>query len=512
MALQNFIDRQSPVVSAAWLNAVDRIKDTWLGTTAAETTAGVVPAAPWYPPGDLRRYGGVGDGSTADDTALASAALQAVQSQGSAIFVEGGSFRISANTTLAVGVCLLFGGQGSFALDVAKTLTINGQVIAFSNKIFTGSGAVVFGASSPQKAVYVEWFGAVAGGSSATNTTAIQAALDAHPKILLGVGTYSTNAACQMNDANFIEGVGRASVIAGTHAGAVLKGKNVTTAATTNVRRYNGGGRDFKITGPGRGTAGGIALDMRGCTMFKWQNLLITDIERAVYHGDGYSSYYNEYLDVDCSTVIKGYENSTLGNENKVWGGRINDCTTGTQDNDCSGNLYDGVAIEVFTTGHLSSDSAAALYIRYLNSRLENVPTTGTGIDIRALAQDNTYFAPQMTGLATDVSNAGLRTNGTASEDWRLASGTRTKYHASIKSVIDFPNILAQTSNDQLVAITGALATDSVYITADAALPAGLTVTAIPAAGGVYVRCCNITVAAINPASMTFTIDIWRHA
>lgn len=30
--------------------------------------------------------------------------------------------------------------------------------------------------------------------------------------------------------------------------------------------------------------------------------------------------------------------------------------------------------------------------------------------------------------------------------------------------------------------------------------------------GGVYVRLANVTSGAIDPASATFTVDVWRHA
>jgi hypothetical protein len=45
-----------------------------LSETAAETAAGVTPIDIGYQPGDVRRYGAVGDGST-DDTAAIQAAL-----------------------------------------------------------------------------------------------------------------------------------------------------------------------------------------------------------------------------------------------------------------------------------------------------------------------------------------------------------------------------------------------------------------------------------------------------
>ena len=352
----------------------------------------------------------------------------------------------------------------------------------------------------------------VAGTRSIDVTAAVQAALDAWSGVEFPPGGYRTSAALLFNDNNFVIGSGRGTQFYPQHNGACFAGKAVTPAAGTNVRRFSGGGRDFMIYGPGTASANSIALDMRGCTMFKFYNVLIQNIATGVRQGNGYSTYYNEYFGCDLSTVTNGYVNDTLGNENKVWGGRINSCTTGTTDNDCSGNRYFGVAIEVFGTGHLTSNTAAATNISYVCSRLENAPTSGIGIDIRAIAQSISYLLPQFTGLTTnvtDISTSG--SDGVANNAWVIGSGTAIKKHQRVTAVIDFPNILAGTTNDQLVAITGALTTDSVFITAPAAIGANLIAMAIPAAGGVYVRLANVSAAAIDPPSLTFTIDIWRH-
>lgn len=59
--------------------------------TAAEVSAGVMPVIYEYPPNDIRRYGGIGDASTANDSALTSALLVAYQTD-SEVFIptEGG--------------------------------------------------------------------------------------------------------------------------------------------------------------------------------------------------------------------------------------------------------------------------------------------------------------------------------------------------------------------------------------------------------------------------------------
>lgn len=377
--------------------------------------------------------------------------------------------------------------------------------------VFTqaGTGAVARTAQSKMREVVsVKDFGAIGDGVT-DDTAAIQAAINSlgttGGTVYLPPGQYKVTSTLTRGNNILIAGAGVSSSLVSTHAGSVIQGTNYTT-----TRSYSCGGRDFAIYGPGKAIAGSIALDLRGASLAIFSNVDIRNIETAVRQGGGYSSYYNEFHGCNLSGVTTGYLNDTFGNENKVFGGRVNDCTTGTSDSDCSGNLYEGVALEVFTTGHQTT-GAAATNIRYIASRLENTPTSGTGFSINANAQDVSIIAPQFAGLTTDISDSGLRTNIIASEYWRIGGGTRIKKHQSLTAVINFPSIAAQGTNDQSVAVTGALATDSVFVTPDANVPSGVMFNAVPANGAVYVRAANVTAGAIDMASLTFTIDFWRH-
>jgi len=356
----------------------------------------------------------------------------------------------------------------------------------------------------------VRRYGAATSASASVNVTAIQSALDSNDTIELWEN-YPTNAALFMNDNNFIQGRGRNTGLTTSHAGAAIAGKSVTAASGTNVRRYSGGGRDFKITGPGRATGGGIALDMRGCTMFKWWGLLVTGIETGVYHGDGYSSYYNEYHGCDITAVVNGYVSSTLGNENKVFGGRVNDCTTGTKDDDNTGNTYNALAIEAFTTGHQNSATTVSTNTRYLCSRLENPPTSGTGFSIGATAQDTTIFAPQMAGLTTDISDSGLRTNITASEYLKVAGGTRIKKITRVVVTRDLASLATVSFRQEgPITVTGAAVGDAVTLTLPAAFPSGLMVgpCIVTAADTVYFPLYNFTGGPVDVASADYVFEI----
>lgn len=77
--------------------------------TAAEILANVVPVNFLYPPGNVLRYGAVGNGSTADDTAITNALLISSFGSGSpVVFPQGYTFKITSyiqiysNTTIQV--------------------------------------------------------------------------------------------------------------------------------------------------------------------------------------------------------------------------------------------------------------------------------------------------------------------------------------------------------------------------------------------------------------------------
>jgi len=74
---------------------------------------------------------------------------------------------VTADATVPSTMTLRFTHGGSLNISTGKTVTINGHVEAGLYQIFEGSGTVVFGSGSV-KAVYPEWWGAVAHTDSVT--------------------------------------------------------------------------------------------------------------------------------------------------------------------------------------------------------------------------------------------------------------------------------------------------------------------------------------------------------
>lgn len=89
--------------------------------TSQESTAGIVPVNLWYIEGDLRRYGGVGDG-VADD----SAAFQAAVSVGIVRLAQGHSYKIVTPATKTGTITILGEGKTSRLLCDGQVLTVTG--------------------------------------------------------------------------------------------------------------------------------------------------------------------------------------------------------------------------------------------------------------------------------------------------------------------------------------------------------------------------------------------------
>ena len=88
----------------------------------AETAASVTPSFYQYPPGDFRRYGAAGDGSTDDTDAVAAAINQSLESGGAIPFGQpGATYLLSTWTTIDTTESFRLGGYGYTLKGPAST-------------------------------------------------------------------------------------------------------------------------------------------------------------------------------------------------------------------------------------------------------------------------------------------------------------------------------------------------------------------------------------------------------
>jgi hypothetical protein len=117
---------------------------------------------------DVKMFGAVGDGSTADDAAIASAHAFADH-----VYFPAGEYRIDNNMTWPAGKTYEFLAGAKLDVDAGATVTIRGPFICKSlEQIFTGSGTV-----TGIREVHPEWWGAVNDGAT-VSAAAFQKAED----------------------------------------------------------------------------------------------------------------------------------------------------------------------------------------------------------------------------------------------------------------------------------------------------------------------------------------------
>jgi hypothetical protein len=117
-------------------------------TTARETAAGVTVVDHFYPLGDVRRYGAVGNGSIIGQTGTDdSAAFVAANATGYQVLVQGGLiYRISNNVTITSE--FFIGPNSTVSVDGGRTLALQGQIQVVSEVPFYGYGYTSFSSAA----------------------------------------------------------------------------------------------------------------------------------------------------------------------------------------------------------------------------------------------------------------------------------------------------------------------------------------------------------------------------
>ena len=105
--------------------------------TAAEIAAGVSPTDTSYEAGDLRRYGGVGDGATNNNAAFTNAnAAAAVAGGTSSIHIPAGDFKCTSLPTISPGVRLTGEGRITTTTTHRRTWEYGGEASTPSDRTY----------------------------------------------------------------------------------------------------------------------------------------------------------------------------------------------------------------------------------------------------------------------------------------------------------------------------------------------------------------------------------------
>lgn len=253
-------------------------------------------------------------------------------------------------------------------------------------------------------AVNIKDYGAI-GDGIADDTAAIQAALDAvgttGGAVFVPQGTYKITATLKFDSGTTIYGIGIDSLIKGASIAVPL----FQSKGGSGSRRYRFVMRDLGIDNTTT-IADGIGLDLRNVSDSKLDNVFISNVDMGIqfYADAGLGCYYNTLKDVSISGCARGFWFGQLANENRLIACRTNTTAAPLIIADGSHNHIISCSFEMFGTYGINVNGPA--YDTFiLSPRLENVPTSGTGIRVNSTAVRTTIVAPQYTGLTTNILN-----------------------------------------------------------------------------------------------------------
>lgn len=331
-------------------------------------------------------------------------------------------------------------------------VVIIGRVSSVTSTSRAQIGAVLYPISNAETAadvipvdtayVYgdVRRYGASSSTTASANVIAIQAALDTNTEIFLSE-LYHVNSTVLMNDNNIITGRGSDTGLYADNAVGfdVIAGKGVTTIVSTDQRRWGGKGRDFRLTG-GSFTGTQRFLNMSGCCGFQWQNVEMDTGTIGIYHGVGYSSENNEYTSCNVSSVVEGIRNESGAVGIRVFGGNLESTTTAAAVDDGSADCqYHGVHVDElagygFKIGQTTATSGTKIIAPIISTTQAG---TNVGVNIYANATDTDIVTPTYSGLTTNLTDVGVRTNASRYSVLTLTAVATTTSGTSI----DFTNI-----------------------------------------------------------------------
>lgn len=235
--------------------------------------------------------------------------------------------------------------------------------------------------------------------------------------------------------------------------------------------------------------------------------------------------------------VVNDFGCGGLVNSNKIIGNSIDNAyyqgiqLIGTKNTTVSGNqiynasagdlnTYPGIGLFGNGTGGAQvNDNAIVIgnvsmgYKQRVPFQINAAAPVSTGTKISGNTFISAAWAP---GLAYEIlGNAVVKMDGNIT-DQSTANGTPAtdaiSLHLSKINSIDFPNILANTSSDQTITLTGVDNTWSVIATPQGSPETGIVTTTWASADNtITIRASNVTTGAINPAARTYRFDAWKH-
>ena len=246
-----------------------------------------------------------------------------------------------------------------------------------------------------QQFIFPEMYGDVDG---VADEVQINLALADSSVVRLLPKTYVIAASIKMNDNNSLIGGGQDTIIS-----ADLTSDSLIESIDPTSRSYSWLLQDLEIDNTASSNASSIGIDLTKASIVKIRNVVVKKVETGIKLSG--TAYYNEIVNCFIDGAVTGVLFESGANENRMWGGKVNDTTTGIiVDNTSNVQIY-GTSIELFTTGISIAPSNATTFTKIIGCRLED-DGDATGIINTADAAGTFVIAPYFQNLAANITDA----------------------------------------------------------------------------------------------------------
>jgi hypothetical protein len=243
--------------------------------------------------------------------------------------------------------------------------------------------------------IFTRYNGSIAQ-AAATNTTALQAALDSQQTVeIRGNGTHNFSDTIKLNDNNVIEGRGQGTVLKWNVTGkSLVEGKTKAT-----LRQYRCGLRNLMIDNTARSNASAIGVDLSNITDAVMYNVISSNVATGFYGVSAGGAFQNALYKCLASTVVTAMRLGTLTNEWKMFDFRVADATDGVIIDDNTGHKFYAFQCETFTgTAVIIGSTTTSQYNLFDGVRIEGGVN---GFNLHATrAQATVIVAPQFTTIS----------------------------------------------------------------------------------------------------------------
>lgn len=289
---------------------------------------------------DVSCFGAVGDG-VADDTTAITDALTA--GAGQTVYFPPGTYKTTADITVAAGTNLRFENGASIVVATGKTLTINGLVQAGPYKIFSCSGTGKVIITGVVREVYPQWWGA-AGDGVTENSDAFQLTSDALPsggRVFIPSGKYLIQANVLLESPD-ITWVGTNDYTYGDRSCQIITDQEGLTVFSVSTGAWSSKWQNISFVGNGANGNGGLdstsicfhVKDLADTTNLNLDNFTLDSCSIGLFgtgvllHARNAKSVFTDYYQCNYGIYVEDLytpDNRAL----QVIGGRMTDCGYG---------------------------------------------------------------------------------------------------------------------------------------------------------------------------------------